>query len=269
MADVKWIKIVTDIFDDEKVLLIESLPIADAVIVIWFKLLCLAGKNNNHGVFLMNDKIAYTDEMLAAIFRRDLNTIRTALKTFEQFGMIEIINNVITIPNWDKHQTLDSYEKKKERDRIYQSERREKQKLLAIGEKSSDTSSDQSSDVAVSEEEKEVDIYNNSSSKDEINNIIDEIWKVYPNKKGKADAIKKIPKILKTISKDELIKSIERYKKDVEYQRNNGFKTLNYANGSTFFNGRYMDYLEDSEGKEEIPTYKPIEGDFDYWRGEI
>ena len=103
---------------------------------------------------------------------------------------------------------------------------------------------------------------NNSASKDELNDIIDEIWSVYPNKKGKTDAIKKIPKILKTISKDELIKSIERYKKDVEYQRNNGFKTLNYANGSTFFNGRYMDYLEDSE--EKTPTYKQIDEDFDY-----
>ncbi len=48
---VKWIKIVTDIFDDEKILLIESLPDADSIIVIWFKLLCLAGKQNNSGVF--------------------------------------------------------------------------------------------------------------------------------------------------------------------------------------------------------------------------
>ena len=47
MADVKWIKITTDIFDDEKILLIETLPDADAIIVIWFKLLCLAGKQNN------------------------------------------------------------------------------------------------------------------------------------------------------------------------------------------------------------------------------
>lgn len=60
MADVKWIKIVTDLFDDEKILLIESLPSADSIIVIWFKLLCLAGKNNNSGVFVMNDKIPYT-----------------------------------------------------------------------------------------------------------------------------------------------------------------------------------------------------------------
>ena len=44
MGAVKWIKIVTDIFDDEKMLLIESLPSSDAIIVIWFKLLCLAGK---------------------------------------------------------------------------------------------------------------------------------------------------------------------------------------------------------------------------------
>ena len=46
MADIKWIKITTDIFDDEKILLIESLPEADSIIVIWFKLLCLAGKMN-------------------------------------------------------------------------------------------------------------------------------------------------------------------------------------------------------------------------------
>ena len=32
MAEVKWIKIVTDIFDDEKILLIESMPDADALI---------------------------------------------------------------------------------------------------------------------------------------------------------------------------------------------------------------------------------------------
>ena len=129
MGAVKWIKIVTDIFDDEKMLLIESLPGADSIIVIWFKLLCLAGKNNNSGVFLLNDRIPYTDEMLATIFRKEVNTVRFALKTFNDFGMIELIDNVITIPNWSKHQTLDAYEKRKERDRLYQREKRAKQKI--------------------------------------------------------------------------------------------------------------------------------------------
>lgn len=59
-----------------------------------------------------------------------MNTVRLALKTFEEFGMIEVVDNVITIPNWNKHQTLDAYEKKKERDRLYQQNRRKKQKNL-------------------------------------------------------------------------------------------------------------------------------------------
>lgn len=161
MSDIKWIKIATNIFDDEKILLIESLPAADSIITIWFKLLALAGKQNNDGVFLLNDKVAYTEEMLAAIFRRDLNMVRLALNTFEEFGMIEIINGVITIPNWNKHQTLDSYEKKKERDRLYQAERRAQQKKIASrclsDDLSEDLSDDQSSCVAVSDIDKEKD----------------------------------------------------------------------------------------------------------------
>ena len=144
MAEVKWIKIVTDVFDDEKTLMIETLPEADSLIVIWFKLLCLAGKQNNSGVFLMG-RMPYTDEMFATVFRRPINTVRLALRTFEDFGMIEIINDTVTIPNWDKHQSLDAYEKKKERDRLYQAERRATQKRIA--EKSSDTSSDVASKI--------------------------------------------------------------------------------------------------------------------------
>ena len=134
MADVKWIKLCTDVFDDEKIILIDALPDRDGVLVIWFKLLCLAGKQNNGGVFMLNDKIAYTDEMLATIFRRPVNVVRLALQTFEQFGMIEIINNTITIPNWDKHQNLQQLEKAREQTRKRVAKHRAKQKLIANGE---------------------------------------------------------------------------------------------------------------------------------------
>lgn len=149
MAEVKWIKITTDVFDDEKILLIENLPERDSLIVIWFKLLCLAGKQNNSGVFMFSNRMPYTDEMLATIFRRPINTVRLALATFQQYGMIDIIDDVITIPNWNKHQSLDAYEKKKARDRLYQAERRAAQKAL-IGE-----SSDKSSDIVVSDKEED------------------------------------------------------------------------------------------------------------------
>ena len=130
MAEVKWIKICTDIFDDEKMSLIDAMPEHDGIIVIWFKLLCMAGKQNNGGVFMLNDRIAYTDEMLATIFRRPINTVRLALSTFEQFGMIEIVNNAYIIPNWEKHQSLDKLEAAKEKNRQRVAKHREKQKLL-------------------------------------------------------------------------------------------------------------------------------------------
>lgn len=131
MADVRWIKIVTDIFDDEKILLIESLPEADSIIVIWFKLLCLAGKQNNSGIFMLNDKIAYTEEMLSTVFRRPINTVRLAIETFEQFGMIETTDGVITVPNWDKYQNVESMDKIREQTRQRVATYREKQKRLS------------------------------------------------------------------------------------------------------------------------------------------
>jgi predicted phage replisome organizer len=104
--EVKWIKLSTNIFDDEKIQLIEQLPEADAIIVIWFKLLTLAGKQNNDGILMLNDKIAYTEEMLSHIFRRKPMIVQLALQTFKAFGMIEITDNIYKLSNWNKHQTL-------------------------------------------------------------------------------------------------------------------------------------------------------------------
>lgn len=139
MSEIKWIKITTDIFDDEKILLIESMPEADSIIVIWFKLLCLAGKQNNGGVFLMNNRIHYTEKMLSTIFRRKETTVRMALETFEQFGMIEVIDDVITIPNWEKHQNIEQMDKIREQTRQRVARFREK-KLLECNVTSNVTS---------------------------------------------------------------------------------------------------------------------------------
>lgn len=162
MADVKWIKITTDIFDDEKILLIEGLPDSYAIITVWFKLLCLAGKQNNNGVFMMG-RIPYTNQMLATIFRMKESTVSMALEVFANFGMVEIVEGVITIPNWNKHQTLDAYEKKKERDRLYQAERRANQRALIT------QSSDKSSDIVISEEERDLEEEKEKDVEDSIN----------------------------------------------------------------------------------------------------
>ena len=153
MAEVRWIKIVTDVFDDEKILMIETMPEADTIIVIWFKLLCLAGKQNNSGVFQLG-QMPYTDEMFATIFRRPINTVRLALDVFEKFGMIEIISNTVTIPNWGKHQSIDQIEAKTEYMRKYMQSYREKQKQISEGKPDCKTNSKTNSKANVSSVDK-------------------------------------------------------------------------------------------------------------------
>lgn len=130
MADVKWIKIVTDIFDDEKIRFIETMPTGDELIVIWFRILCLCGKSNNSGFLMFTNKLPYTEEMLASIFNRDIKVIQFALTTFEHLEMIELIDNKIYVSNWEKYQNLDKLEQKKLYDREYQKKKREEKKLL-------------------------------------------------------------------------------------------------------------------------------------------
>lgn len=256
MAEVKWIKITTDVFDDEKILLIESMPSADSIITIWFKLLILAGKQNNNGVFMMSNKLPFTDEMLATIFRRDLNTVRLALKTFEEFGMIEVVDNVITIPNWNKHQTLDAYEKKKERDRLYQQNRRKKQKNL-IEQKSPD----KSSDVVVSdkEEDKEEDkdkenIKENSLSTDSGDLFdFDDAWKktfnIYPKKTAYSTS--------KTAWMDKVLEVIEENRPDIA--------RLLYKATEAYLSD-YQEKNPDDTDFRYIPKYVDwLKNDCDYW----
>ena len=130
MADVKWIKLSTEIFDNRKIKQIESLPDGDSIIVIWVKLLCLAGQINDCGMIYFTKEIPYTEQMLAQHFNRPLTTIQMALNTFQQFGMIELIDNVVHISNWEKYQNVEGMERIREQTRKRVAKHREVKKLL-------------------------------------------------------------------------------------------------------------------------------------------
>jgi len=129
MAEVKWIKIATDIFDNKKIKIIESMPDGDAIIVIWFKILMLAGNVNDGGSVYFTKDIPYTDQMLATVFNRPLSTIQLALSTFEKFGMIQVVDDVIQLSNWEKYQNVDGLEKIREQTRARVAKHRELKKI--------------------------------------------------------------------------------------------------------------------------------------------
>jgi predicted phage replisome organizer len=131
MADVKWIKLATNLFDNRKIRQIECLPDGFAIIVVWVKLLCLAGNVNDSGMVYFTKEIPYTDQMLSAQFNMPLTTVQLALRTFQQFGMIDVIDNMLYISNWEKYQSVDRLAEIREYNRIAKQKSRAKQKALA------------------------------------------------------------------------------------------------------------------------------------------
>ena len=105
------------------------MPSGDEIIVIWFKILCLAGRSNYNGLLMMTDKLAYTDQMLSSIFNRDIKSIQLALGVFESLEMIEMMDNKIYLTNWEKHQNAEKLALIKEQTRIRVARHRENRQI--------------------------------------------------------------------------------------------------------------------------------------------
>ena len=89
-------------------------------------------------------------------------------------------------------------------------------------------------------------INNNSASPDapkesnaEIESFFESIWKLYPNKKGKAAVSKTKKKELFKVGYDEMSRAINRYVTDLKAEE---WRKPQY--GSSFFNKGYVDYLD-------------------------
>ena len=150
MPDVKWIKITTDMFEDEKIDFIISLPESDAILVIWIRLLVLAGKCNAGGYIYLTEKIPYTEDMLSHKFRKPQNIVKLALETFKNLGMMDFDENGIFLCNWDKHQNIEGMEKIKEQTAARVARHRTKRKLIpGDGENVTHVTQDVTQDVTL------------------------------------------------------------------------------------------------------------------------
>ena len=132
MAEMKWIKLRIDMFDDEKIKLIQAMPEGDAILVVWIRLMALAGKCNADGLVLIEDEFPFTDEMLATIFGKPLATVRLALKTLEEFRMIESTTKGIYIINFNKHQNIEGMDRIREQNRLRKQRERERKAALLL-----------------------------------------------------------------------------------------------------------------------------------------
>lgn len=81
MADVKWIKISTYMFDNRKIKHLRRLPDGDNIVLIWVMLLTIAGRCNANGRVFLTEDIPYTSKMLAEELNFEEGTIQLALSS--------------------------------------------------------------------------------------------------------------------------------------------------------------------------------------------
>ncbi len=84
---------------------------------------------------------------------------------------------------------------------------------------------------------------NKNVKKEKNNNIyaqeVEQLWSLYPNKKGKAQAIVKLPKLIEEYGYKVIENCVLAYARECT-----GKDTKYIKHGSTFFNGGYLDYLD-------------------------
>ena len=93
--------------------------------------------------------------LFRSLFNRPIATVRLALQTFKQFGMIDITDDqYICISNWEKHQNVDGLEKIREQNRLRKQKQREKLRLDMSRDSHGTVTQSHATDI---EEDKEID----------------------------------------------------------------------------------------------------------------
>jgi len=189
-----WLKIQEHFFDSDEMIYFESMENGDRYIVIWLKILlkCLKDKENEeYGFLRFNDKLPYNDELLAKVLRCDLDTLRVAMKFFQDLNMIQILDDK-TIYIESVQRMIGKESDSAERMRVH----RAKKKLIE-DKKVKKIESAQSDKVCVtSDPNKEVEVNKDIDKEVEKQKLaFNHFWKIYDYKSGKQKAEKAFNKI--------------------------------------------------------------------------
>ena len=129
-AQIKWVKLTTDMFDNRKIKQIRHLPEGNNIVLIWVMLLTMAGRCNASGMIFLTENIPYTIESLAIELEFDQTVVKLALNVLQKFGMIIYDENSFMICGWEEHQNVEGMEKIREQTRQRVAKYRENQKAL-------------------------------------------------------------------------------------------------------------------------------------------
>ena len=207
MADVKWIKITTDMFDNRKIRHLRRLPDGNNIVLIWVMLLTMAGRCNSNGMIFLTENIPYTPKMLADELDFEENTVKLALTVLEQLDMVVMNQGYFAIAGWNEHQNVEGLDKIREQNRIRQANFKAKQKLLQGNVTDNVTLTLGNATDIDKEKEKESELEKDIKISSDLQSVVDLYHSIcisYPKIRSLSDARKKTIKArLKSYSLDD------------------------------------------------------------------
>ena len=179
MADIKWIKVSTDIWNNKKIKQIEALKNGDTYIVIWMKLLTLAGTINDNGYIYVTQNIPYTDKGLAVELNKPVKIVKEAIELFEDYEMIDIEDGYIVLTGWEKYQNTEGMDRIREQNRERKRRQREREKSRDVTE---DVTGSHATDIDI---DKEIDIKRECKRENALSlpPTIDDLYEFLPRAK--------------------------------------------------------------------------------------
>ena len=229
-----WLKLYRSILD--------SAVFQDAeVLKVWIWLLCNVAFEQHDTICygkvitLKPGQIATGRKKIAQCTDLNENKVYRALNALKSLGNIEIKAtnkySIITVVNWDKYQ--------------------EENGKRTTGEQ-------QNNSRTTTEEQqgnnKRTQHKNGNNGKNEkeiyMCPFFERAWDLFPNKKGKSAVSKKAMRELAEAGETVVISAVEKYKEEIERK---GTEEKYILHGSTFFNGRWRDYVVEDKPEEPMP----------------
>ena len=128
MYNLQWLKVEIKIFSNRKIQILLKESDGDTYFRVWIQLLTIAMECNKNGKLIIGNNKPMTIENFSKIMGKSKKKIEKIIKKFIELNMLIIEEGVYKIKNWDKYQSIETYENYREKNRIRQQKYREKVK---------------------------------------------------------------------------------------------------------------------------------------------
>ena len=255
-----WLKLKKDFFKRHDIRIIEAMPNGKDYVLFYLKL--LVESVDHEGMLRFNDTIPYNENMLSTITNTNIDIVRSAMKLFVELNMIELLEDE-TIYMSEVEKMLGAEGWSASRVRRFRERNSQNKEVKALHRNTQVTIGNTpvtygnvELEIEI-EKDIEIDKVKTSCASKSMHDAIDECfeacWKLFPRKRGKSAVSKKAKEAIAKVGYDKMAAAIKAYVAD--FRSRPGDRDESYMlNGSTWFNGRYADWLDVKAATQQSPV---------------